>query len=475
MAGLLGQPQPVNPIPLLSSYSTLWALLSLWLLYRILDLRFAIDDLREDAAAEPSFVNRKSKIVNWLICAFYATTYFFWYYATTTEQYSSAIAHTLAIVYVYLLWRRAEQESRGAGAQGCNGARERASRRAEERRRGDQFTHHASRITITPHLPPATRYLLLLAFLCGLSLAHMLTVALIVPPLVAVVLWQAPHLLRRPRLIAGAVVAAALPLVSYGYVWLRGVAHPEWWGSGDWATASAWFWSFVSTAQGREELGWGFEPGRAFWGGGFPELMWQELGVALILGVVGIALLDRKLATLLYSTLALYLAFCWAYRYGNWFQVILPVYPLILIGAATLIHHYQFTIHHSPFTIHRSPFSSSFKRPLQFLPLFALILLILWRTSASLPAADSRSHPGDSGPRPRPHPARPAAAAQRPPLRRAGRRARPPIPQRHLATPPRRANGEQPCRCGAVGPGPAALRHLAGRTSATRGNAAAAG
>ena len=368
-ASLLSQPQPINPIPILSSYSTLWALLSLLLLYRILNLRFWIYDLREDVVTQSSFVNRKSKIANWLICAFYATTYFFWYYATTTEQYSSAIAHTLAIVYVYLLWQRSV---------------------ISEQLPVVSRSHIANKASTTDHRSLTTdHHLLLLAFLCGLSLAHMLTVALIGPPLVAVVLWQTPHLLRRPRLIASSVVAAGLPLASYLYVWLRGAAHPEWWGRGDWSTASAWFWSFVSTAQGREELLWGFEPGRAFWGGGFPELMWQELGVALILGVVGIAFLDRKLATLLYTTLTLYLAFCWAYRYGNWFQVILPVYPLILIGAAALIHHWQFTIH-------RLPFSSFSKRILQLAPFLLLLSLLLWRTAASLPAADSHNRPGDS-------------------------------------------------------------------------------
>ncbi len=379
VADALGQTQPANPIPILSSYSTLWALLSLWLLYRILNLRL-------QARSLPGFVphplfNLQSSFIAWLLCAFYATTYFFWYYATTTEQYSSAVAHTLGIVYVYLLWREAEQGSKGAG--------ERGSRGAKKSRRDPQSTHHAPRTT-HHHQLPATGLLLLLAFLCGLALAHMPTVALIVPPVMGMVLWQAPHLLRRPRLVAGAVIAAALPLASYLYVWLRGAAHPEWWGSGSWPTASAWFWSFVSTAQGREELLWGFEPGRAFWGGGFPELMWQELSIVLVLGVVGIAFLDRKLATLLYTTLAFYLAFCWAYRYGNWFQVILPLYPLILIGAAALINYWQFTVDHRQFS------SILTRRILQLAPFFALALLLLWRTTASLPAADSRNRSGDS-------------------------------------------------------------------------------
>ncbi|NJN83483.1 MAG: DUF2723 domain-containing protein [Caldilineaceae bacterium] len=90
---LLGEPLP-NPIPLLSSYSTLWALAALALLYQLLR-RISFSTLWP-AGNWP---------LAWLICAFYAVTYFFWYYATTTEQYSSAVAQTVAIVYVYLSWR----------------------------------------------------------------------------------------------------------------------------------------------------------------------------------------------------------------------------------------------------------------------------------------------------------------------------------------------------------------------------------
>ena len=180
----------------------------------------------------------------------------------------------MAIVYVYLLWRDAAS--------------------VEEHPAGDRPTPHA------------TRLLFLLAFLCGLSLAHMLTIAFIVPPLVVVILWQRPDLLRSPKAIVGSVIAAALPLLAYAFVYVRGAAHPEWWGQGDWPNARAWFCAFLSTAQGREELGWGFEPGAAFFGNGFPELIWQELSLPLlILGLLGILLFDRKLATLLYGTIGL--------------------------------------------------------------------------------------------------------------------------------------------------------------------------
>ncbi len=102
-----------------------------------------------------------------------------------------------------------------------------------------------------------------------------------------------------------------------------GGAAPEWRG-GEWDTTLSWFLTFVSTAQGREELLWGFEPGRSFFGNGFPQLIVDELGwILLIAGIAGIAALKRPLSHILYSTLGLYIVFAWAYRYGNWFQVIL--------------------------------------------------------------------------------------------------------------------------------------------------------
>ncbi|MBI3959435.1 MAG: DUF2723 domain-containing protein, partial [Chloroflexi bacterium] len=277
-----------NPISLLSSYSTLWALLSLWLLYWIL-LHITRSPVRP-AGDWP---------LAWLLVAFYAVTYFFWYYATTTEQYTSAIAHTLAILYVYLLWRD-----------------------------HSQLKIHYSPFTI----------LLFLSFLSGLSLAHMPTVALIVLPLLAAILWQEPKLLRRPGLILGAVLAATLPLLSYVYVYVRGAAHPEWWGVGDWATAQEWFWSFVGTAQGQDELSWGLAPGAAFFANGFPELIWQELSVpVLVIGLLGVGVLEKRLRLVLWGTLILYAVLCWVDRFGNWFQVILPAYPLVLMGAASAI------------------------------------------------------------------------------------------------------------------------------------------
>jgi len=342
-----------NPMPILSSYSLPWALLALLLLYAIV-----------------CHITRSARhpvgnwLLAWLLSAFHAVTYFFWYYATTTEQYTSAIAQTLAIVYVYLLWREKEIG------------------RLETRDR---------RVSSSPSLPlspsPTTRspYLLvLLAFLSGLSLAHMLTVAFIVPPLVIAILWERPQVLRDWRLLLAVVAAALLPLISYAYIYWRGATNPQWWGAGEWASANDWFWSFISTAQGREELLWGLQPSCAFFDGGFPALIWGELSIPLlVIGLLGIALLERKVAFVLYGTLAIYLIFNWLYRCGNWYQVILPAYPLIMLGVAAVFDRWESGL------VARS-------RWLAYAPLALLVIATIWRFDASWPAANSRNRPQDT-------------------------------------------------------------------------------
>lgn len=339
-----------NPLPILSSYSLLWALLALLLLYAT--VCHITRSPRHPAGAWP---------LAWLLSAFYAVTYFFWYYATTTEQYASAIAQTLAIVYVYLVWR------------------EREMKRLRDWRSEIESSDNAPISDLqSPNL------LIFLAFLNGLSLAHMLTVAFIAPPLVVAILWERPQALRDWRLMLACLVAAFLPLISYVYVYLRGAANPQWWGEGEWASANEWFWSFVSTAQGREELLWGFQPSCAFFDGGFPELIWGELSIPLlIIGVVGIALLGRKPAFVLYGTLVIYLIFNWMYRCGNWYQVILPAYPLILIGAAAAFDRWE------------ERFGGR-SRWLGYAPLALLIVAVVWRFDASWPQANSRNRPQDT-------------------------------------------------------------------------------
>jgi hypothetical protein len=213
----------------------------------------------------------------------------------------------------------------------------------------------------------------------------MLTVAFLVPPLVVAVISQEPRVVRNWRLVGLCVVAAFLPLASYRYVWVRGAAHPEWWGQGEWRNAQEWFWAFVSTAQGRDELNRGFQATCAFFDNGFPELMWQELSVPLLLiGLGGIALLRKPLAFVLYATLAIYLVFDWMYRCANWYQVILPAYPLVLLGVAAAADRWQ------------GYFEARGRRWLGYGPAALLVVAVAWRGVTAWERADSSDRPGDT-------------------------------------------------------------------------------
>ena len=203
-----------NPIPILASYSTLWALIAIWLMYRlILEVIRGQGQPHADSGRSAEDENRRWPIAA-AVTAFYGLTYFFWYYAVTTEQYTSAVAWTLAVVLLAFRWER-------------------------ERRDG---------------------YLLALAFLMGVALAHMVTLLFIAPSLLWFVLRTDPKLVRRPRLMAGVIALALLPLLSYIYVYVRGAQHPEWRGAGQWASTGQWFLSFLSTRQGRDELTWSLKP-----------------------------------------------------------------------------------------------------------------------------------------------------------------------------------------------------------------------
>lgn len=267
----------LNPIQILSAYSMLWGLASLAVLYLILRDIFQ----RPLPAA--------------LLTAFHATTFFFWYYSVTTEQYTSAVFQTLLLIWLAFEWETS----------------------------------------------PRDGLLLGMAFVSGTMLANMVTTLFILPPL----LWfifsrqssQGPMLLvylKRPKLVLQALAVTALPLLSYLYIYIRGAQHPEWRGQGEWPTAWAWFVDFLTIQQGRDELapglGW-----QNFFTAEFPALMGHELTwLVFIGGLIGLAYLGRRRAIFLYSTLVIYFIFCWTYRFGNWFQVIIPAYPIFTIGFA---------------------------------------------------------------------------------------------------------------------------------------------
>lgn len=315
-----------NPIAVLSAYSTLWALTALALLYAV------------------AWRVTGRWPLSLAVTAFYAVTYFFWYYAVSSEQYASAVAQTLAIVLVAFIWDDAVGPRR---------------------------------------LPPpnrrADRWLLLLAFLCGLSLAHLVTVAFIVPPLLWFVLSRQPDVLRRPRFLAQAAGLALLPLLAYAFVFVRGAQHPEWRGAGQWPDAWSWFWDFVSTQQGRNELTWSLTP---LWTNDFPELIWHELTWIVVLGgVAGLAALGRRRGGLLGGTLLIYLAFSFIDRLGNWYQVIMPAYALMIVSFSAAV-------------------DWLWRRwgtgPRRWVLLAALTALVLARGLQSWPAADQRNRPDDT-------------------------------------------------------------------------------
>ncbi len=256
-----------NPIPILSSYSTIWALASLALFFLLLYK-----------------LTEKNVVISFGLSVFYAITYFFWFYSVTTEQYTSAVLLTLAMLALALAW--------------------------------DQN--------------PLDRYLYGIALLFGVSLAHMVTILFVAPGILLFILTKQPKLITRYKLIAGSLVIGLTPLLSYAYIYLRGAQHPEWRGQGDWPSAWSWFLAFVSTQQGRDELTWALGSFTAE----FPRLIWEEVSIVLLLvGIAGWFLKGRRYALLFGITAIIYFVFSYIDRFGNWYQVIMPMYPLVLLGA----------------------------------------------------------------------------------------------------------------------------------------------
>jgi len=305
-----------NPVPILSSYSTLWALLALAVFFLILYR-----------------LTRGNLVISLGMSAFYAVTYFFWYYAVSTEQYASAVLQTLVIVALLIAW---DEDGRD-------------------------------------------RWLYALAFVLGLGLAHMVTVLFIAPGVILFVLLKQPDLLKRWRLILISLLLALLPLVAYIYVYVRGAQHPEWWGVGNWENARQWFFSFVSTQQGRDEMTWSLFPFNI----GFFKLIIKEITpLFVILGIVGWWRQKPRYRWFFWLTAVIYLLFVYIDRFGNWYQVIMPLYPLVLLGAASAL----------AYLWHRFP--NHLWRIVLTLVLIAMVVL---KFSESYPRANLRHRPEDVG------------------------------------------------------------------------------
>ncbi len=341
-----------NPIPILSSYSTLWALIALGLLYVLI----------LEVIQKPGFSEKPGFWEVWpfafLVVAFYGVTYFFWYYAVTAEQYTSSVAWTLAAVLFAFRWERTRRD----------------------------------------------RYLLGLALLIGIGLAHQVTVLAVIPPILWLVLSRRPDL-RRKRLLAGVVGLVLLPLLSYAYVYVRGAQHPEWRGAGQWASTWQWFWAFISTPQGRGELTWSLTP---LFTAEFPALIWREMTwPGLVVGLLGWSTLGRRRAILLYATLAIYLVFCWIDRLGNWYQVIMPVYALLVVGIAAAASSVtqsaglcaKVSAGQSGRLSHNGPVTQSagLCRLCRAAVILLLLALIAYRGIVSYPRADASNRPEDTG------------------------------------------------------------------------------
>ncbi len=216
--------------------------------------------------------------------ALYAVTYFFWYYAVTTEQYTSAVFQTLLLLWLTFKWEEKRDRS----------------------------------------------LLLWIAFVAGTCAANLVTTLLILPSIALFILKEEPGLRRDHRFLLKAMAIALLPLLSYAYVYIRGAQHPEWRGQGQWSSTLAWFLEFLTAPQGRSEMTWTLWPPSP----NYPWLALSELTWPIMaVGFIGWAFLGRKKAFLFYSTAFFYFAFCYFDRFGNWYQVIMPLYPLIILGA----------------------------------------------------------------------------------------------------------------------------------------------
>ncbi len=295
----------LTPIQILSFYSTLWGLASLWTLYHILK--------RPDVTGVP--------LLAALLTLFYAFTYFFWYYSVTTEQYTAAIFQTLLLVWLAFEWEACPQEGEG--------------QRTPGKRQGTNISSRSIRHSslVIRHSPRRCNALLLLmAFVSGTMAANMLTTLFILPPLLYLIFTRRPDILKNLKLLALTLAAGLLPLLSYAYVYIRGAQHPEWRGAGEWTSTAQWFWQFISTQQGRDELTPGLTLHHLITPE-YPSLVWGELGwIVLLGGLAGWLLMGRRKALFFYASLVIYLIFTTLYRFGNWFQVILPLYPLIVVG-----------------------------------------------------------------------------------------------------------------------------------------------
>ena len=109
----------------------------------------------------------------------------------------------------------------------------------------------------------------------------------------------------------------------------------------------------------------------------------------LLGGLLGILLLGRRRAIFLASTLLLYLAFSFVDRLGNWYQVIMPVYPLLVATfCMTMAYIWQW--------LDRRAGSEGKRWAVAGLVVAALVTLIALRFTNSWPATNQRDQIKDT-------------------------------------------------------------------------------
>jgi hypothetical protein len=304
----------LNPTEILSLFSTIWSLSTLAVLYLLL-----------------LELTKRNWIVAGLVTLFYGITFFFWYYSITSEEYTSGVLQTALIILFAFRWDKTRED----------------------------------------------KYILGLALMVGLAVANLITVLLALPALIFFIIKAEPGIVRRGRLLAQSAVLALIPLLSYGYVYVRGAQHPEWRGEGEWSSAMAWFLNFMTIPQGRGELSWSL-------GGWGPEPLSHipnELTIfGLLAGLLGIAFLGWRRGGFLYGIILGYVPFIYVDRFGNWYQAVMPLYLIFALGVGVLADR----------AWRRFP---GWPRALVILGLALLIVNRLW---VNLPLADQRDKPVDT-------------------------------------------------------------------------------